>query len=171
MEFGLDKCAKASFARGKLQKTSSINLDIDTAIRDLDPEETYKYLGVNEGDGINHASMKEKIRKEYYRRIRLVLKTELNSKNRIEAINTLAVPVVQYGFNIINWNLADLNRLDTKTRKLLTSNNMHHPEADVDRLYLLRSSGGRGIIELETSYKTTTIGMQKHLTVSNDWII
>ena len=29
-EFGLDKCAKASFVRGKLQKTSSFNLDIDT---------------------------------------------------------------------------------------------------------------------------------------------
>ena len=171
MEFGLDKCAKASFVRGKLQKTSSINLDIDTAIRDLDPEETYRYLGVNEGDGINHASTKEKIRKEYYQRIRLVLKTELNSKNRIEAINTLAVPVVQYSFNIINWTLADLNRLDTKTCKLLTSNKMHHPKADVDRLYLPRSSGGRAMIELETSYKTTTIGMQKYLTVSNDWMI
>ena len=55
----------------------------------LDPEETYKYLGVNEGDGINHASMKKKIRKEYYQRIRLILKTELNSENRIEAINSL----------------------------------------------------------------------------------
>ena len=171
MEFGLDKCAKAFFVRGKPQKTSSINLDINTTIRDLDPEETYKYLGGNEGDGINHASVKEKIRKEYYRRIRLVLKTEMNSKNRIEAINTLAVPVVQYSFNIINWNLADLNRLDTKTRKLLTSNKMHHPKADIDHMYLTRSSGGRGMIQLETSYKTTTIGMQKYLTVSNDWMV
>ena len=102
MEFGLDKCAEAPFVTGKLKKTSSINLDIDIAIRDLDLEENYKYLGVNEGDGINHASMKEKIRKKYYRRIRLVLKTELNSKNRIEAINSLTVPVVQYSFNIIN---------------------------------------------------------------------
>ena len=171
IEFGLDKCAKASFVRGKLQKTSSINLDIDTAIRDLDREGTYKYLGVNEGDGINHASLKEKTRKEYYQRIRLVLKTELNSKNRIEAINTLAVPVVQCSFNIINLNLVDLNRLDTKARKLLTSNKMHYPKADVDRLYLPRSSGGRGITKLETSYKTTAIGMQKYLTVSNDWMI
>ena len=48
---------------------------------------------------------------------------------------------------------------------------MHHPKADVDRLYLPRSSGGRGMMELETSYKTTTIGMQKYLTVSNDWMI
>ena len=48
---------------------------------------------------------------------------------------------------------------------------MHHPKADVDRVYLSRSSGGRGMIELKTSYKTTTIGMQKYLTVSNDWMI
>ena len=48
---------------------------------------------------------------------------------------------------------------------------MHHPKADVDRLYLPRSSSGSGMIELETSYKTTTIGMQKYLTVSNDWMI
>ena len=38
--------------------------------------------------------MKEKVRKEYYRRIRLILKSELNSGDRFEAINTLAVPVV-----------------------------------------------------------------------------
>ena len=47
---------------------------------------------------------------------------------------------------------------------------MHHPKADVDRLYL-PVPGGRGMIELETSYKTTTIGMQKYLTVRNDWMI
>ena len=36
--------------------------------------------------------MKERVRKEYYRRVRMVLKTELNAANRFEAINTLAIP-------------------------------------------------------------------------------
>ena len=171
MEFGLNKCAKATFVRGKLTKKESVTLDLDTVIRELDPEETYKYLGVNEGDGINHSSMKEKVRKEYYRRIRLVMKTELNSKNRIEAINSLAIPVVQYSFNILNWNLSELQRLDTKTRKLMTSNKMHHPKADIDRLYLPRSIGGRGMIQIELSYKTTTIGMSTYLNTSKDWML
>ena len=48
---------------------------------------------------------------------------------------------------------------------------MHHPKANIDRLYLPRSSGGRGMIELETSYKTTTVGIKNYLTVSNDWMI
>ena len=74
----------------------------------LDQEGVYNYLGINEGDGIPHAAMKVKVRKEYYRRRRLVLKSELNAANRFEAINTLAVPVVTYSFNIVNWKLVRL---------------------------------------------------------------
>eukprot|EP00794_Sanderia_malayensis_P013027 gene13027-14365_t len=115
--------------------------------------------------------MKEKVTKEYYRRVRLVLKTELNSKNRIEAVNTLAVPVVQYSYNIINWNLPDLQRMDRKTRKLLNANKMLHPKSDVDRLYLPRKEGGRGLIQLELTYKTSTVGMKHYLHFSNDWML
>ena len=88
MEFGLEKCAKATFKKGKLTSTESMNLGLDTVIQDLEQDSTYKYLGINEGDGIQHATMKEKIRKEYYRRIRLVLGSELNAVNRTNAINT-----------------------------------------------------------------------------------
>ena len=48
-------------------------------------------LGIEEGNGIKHAAMKEMIRKEYYRRINMILKSELNSLNKITAINTLAI--------------------------------------------------------------------------------
>ncbi|XP_042889217.1 uncharacterized protein LOC122264411 [Penaeus japonicus] len=171
MDFGLDKCAKASFVRGKLRESTPIQLDIDTVIKELNPEDSYKYLGVCEGDGIDHAKMKEKVRKEYYRRVKLVLKTELNSKNRVEAVNTLAVLVVQYSYNIINWNLPDLQRMDRKTRKLLTANKMLHPKSDVDRLYLPRKEGGRGLIQLELTYKTSTVGMKHYLHFSNDWML
>ena len=40
MEFGLDKCAKATFKRGKLTETSDLQLDIDTCIKELDQEDT-----------------------------------------------------------------------------------------------------------------------------------
>ena len=171
MEFGLDKCAKATFKRGKLAKTENIELDIDTTIQDLEQEGTCKYLGVNEGDGIQHAKMKEKIRKEYYHRIPLVLKSELNAANRIDALNTLAVPVVTYSFNIINWKMEELKKLDRKTRKFLTMAKMHHPKADVDRLYIPRRAGGRGLVQLETTYKTTTIGLDTYLNNKDDYLL
>ena len=102
MEFGLNKCAKASFKKGKLSYTSGIKLNDGTIIRELEQKEVYKYLGVNEGSGMKHAMIKEKLRKECIRRLRIIMKTELNSKNRINAINTIAVPVISYSFNLIN---------------------------------------------------------------------
>ena len=40
MTFGLDNCAKATFNRGKLKSTSSIVLDVDMKIRELNQEKT-----------------------------------------------------------------------------------------------------------------------------------
>ena len=101
--------------------TGNIEISDDTAIQDLNQEEVYKYLGVDESDGIQHSKMKEKIRKEY-RRVRLILRTELNGRNKMEAINSLAVPVVKYSFGIIDGKISEIKKIDTKTRKLL---NMH----------------------------------------------
>ena len=98
MEFGLDKCAKTTFIWERLTSTSEIKLNEDTSIRELDQEETYKYLEIDNGDGIQHAKMKEKIRKECYRRVRAILHNELNTKDRSEAINTL-IPVTKYQHN------------------------------------------------------------------------
>ena len=58
--------------------------------------------------------MKEKIRKEYKRTVRLILRTEFNGRNKIEAINSLAVPVVQYSFGIIDWKISGMKKIDTK---------------------------------------------------------
>ena len=86
--------AKANFERGKLASTGNIVMNDDTEVQELDQEEVYKYLGVDENDGIQHSKMKEKIRKEYNRRVRLILRTELNGRNKAEAINSLGVPVI-----------------------------------------------------------------------------
>lgn len=67
MAFGLDKCAKAIFKKGKLINTENIETDLDTTIQDLQQEGTYKYLGRDEREGIQHSKMKEKIRREYNR--------------------------------------------------------------------------------------------------------
>ena len=102
MKFGLDKFARVTFRKGKLRRTGAVELDIDTMICELGQDETYKYLGINEGNGTQHSKMKEKIMIECYRQVRAILKTELNSTNKLEVVNTLAMPVVQYSFNVIN---------------------------------------------------------------------
>ena len=101
-ELGLSKCSKATFKKGKLKKSDHVRLDEETMIKDLEQEKVYKYLGVDESSGIQHTAMKQKLKKEVVRRTRLILKTELNSKNRITAINMLAIPVITYSFNIMD---------------------------------------------------------------------
>ena len=64
--------------------------------------------------------------------------------------------------NIINWNLSEVMKIDSKTRKLITSNKMHHPKPDVDYLYLPRSSGGIGMTQLELSFKTCSFKMSEY---------
>jgi hypothetical protein len=45
-----------------------------------------KYLGVKVGHEIDHKNEKEKLKKEYVRRMRLILNPELNIKNKMQAI-------------------------------------------------------------------------------------
>ena len=54
----------------------------------------------------------------------------------------MAVPVVTYSFNTVNWKLSELKKLHTKTRKFLTVHKMHHPKSDVDRLFVAREYEG-----------------------------
>jgi hypothetical protein len=103
VEFRLDKCAKILFKKGKLIHSQNLVVDINREIQEPEQGKTYKYPGTEESDGIQHLQMKERLKKEYTRRLRMILKSELNAKNKITAIGILAVPVLRYSFDIINW--------------------------------------------------------------------
>jgi hypothetical protein len=68
----------------------------------MDPRQACKYLGIEDSCDVKHENEKEKLKKEYLRRLELVLGTELSVKNKIQAIGSLAVPVLKYSFGIIN---------------------------------------------------------------------
>ena len=97
--------------------------------------------------------MKETIEEEYKRRLRLVLRSKLNGKNKISAVNTWAVAIFQYGAVIIQWKENELKDLDRKTRKTMTMHGALHPKSGVDRLYVKRKEGGRGLISVERCVK------------------
>ena len=62
--------------------------------------------------------MKIKVTAEYKRRLRLILKSKLNAKNKIQAINTWAVVQLRYGDGIINWKVVRLKKMDRATERL-----------------------------------------------------
>ena len=69
--------------RGKFVMSEGIELLNGKKIRSLDDQEGYKYLGILQFDDIKHKEMKEKLKKEYARRVRKILKSHLNSGNVI----------------------------------------------------------------------------------------
>jgi hypothetical protein len=61
MEFGLEECAEISFKRGKLVHLQNLVIDISREIEELEQGKTYKYLGIEESEGIQHRQMKERL--------------------------------------------------------------------------------------------------------------
>jgi hypothetical protein len=51
-------------------------LDFNREIQELEQGKTYKYLGTEKSEGIQHQQMKERLRKEYTRRLRMIMKSE-----------------------------------------------------------------------------------------------
>ena len=148
MEFGIDKCAVVNIVRGKTIQTEGIKLPDNKTIQDIGMT-PYKYLGILESDTIKSQEMKIAIRKEYFSRVKAILKSKLNSGNTVKAINTWAVPVVRYSGGIVDWTKEDLENIDRKTRKLMTINKALHPRACVARLYIPRGMGGKGMQSVE----------------------
>ena len=97
--------------------------------------------------------------------------TELSAKNKILAIGSLAVPVLRYSFGIVNWHQEELQKLDRKTRKLLTIHGQHHPKADVDRLYVPRKQGGRGLMQLEAAHAVEITKLVEYVDRKEDPLI
>ena len=168
MEFGINKCAKISIIRGKHNPSQEIQIDQNTSIKELDRNQVYKYLGIAEAAGLDHQTIRNKTKKEYFNRIKRILKTNLTAKNKISAINQLAIPALQYTFGIIDWPQNIIDQIDVRTRKYLTMYKLFYKLQNHDRLYLPRHKGGIGLLNINNSHRATTIATAKYITSSNN---
>jgi hypothetical protein len=88
----------------------------------------------------------------------MILKSKLNAKNTITVMGASAVPVLRYSFGVINWRLQEIRKIDRKT-----SNKMHHPKGDIDRQYVKRTEGGRGLLQIKATYEAEIINIAEQL--------
>ena len=77
--------------------------------------------------------MKDKIQKEYYRRVRQLTSLKLNGGNTIRGINSQAVSLVRYSAGILKWTKDEMKVLSRKTQKMMKMNRMYHPQSDTER--------------------------------------
>ena len=151
MEFDIEKCAMLVMKSGKRHITDGMEVPNRDRIRTLEENETYKYLGILEADTIKQVQMKDMIRKRYLRTTRKLLETKLYSRNLIKGIDTWAVSLVRYSGPFLKWTREEFKQMDQKTRKLMIMHKALHPRDDVDRLYVSRKKGGRGLASIENT--------------------
>ena len=103
--------------------------------------------------------------------MRKTLETKLNGKNVIKAINTWAVALLRYSAAFLQWTRLEKEELDRRTRKLLTMHKGLHPRSNVDRVYIPRSEGGRGLQSVEDIIELAILGLQRYVQDSDERLI
>ena len=170
MAFGIEKCAMLVMEKGKIVKSVGIELPESKVIKSLQEGESYKYLGILETDKFLEEKMKLNVSKEYIRRLRKVLKSKLNGGNLVRGVNTWAVSLLRYSA-FVSWRKSELQAIDRKTRKLFTIYGALHPKSDVDRLYIPRKKGGRGLISIEDCVGLAIRGLEVYVHGSEERLI
>lgn len=161
MQFGVDKCKILSVVKGKIQNNSYI-LGSGKPIEPMDEQSTYKYLGFKQSRQIQQKTTKQELLKNFTHRLNLILKTNLNSRNTIKAINTFAIPILTYSFGIIQWSKTDIKKLQRTANTLLTKHRKHHPKSCVQRLTLPRQEGGRGLIDIHNLHNKQILSLRSY---------
>ena len=117
MDFGINKCSQVTMKAGKLVSVGGLSFSSGEIIPELESEKGYRYLGILEADDIMNTEMKDKIKKEYYRRVRQLTSSKLIGGNTIRAINSWAVSLVRYGAGILKLTKNELKAMAVRHKR------------------------------------------------------
>ena len=101
MEFGISKCAYVTIKAQKLYSVGGMELSSGEVIPELKSEKGYKHFSILEANDIMHTEIKDKIKKEYYRRVTQLASSKINGGNKIRTINVRALSLVRYTGNML----------------------------------------------------------------------
>ena len=107
--------------------------------------------------------MKLNVSKEYIRRLRKVLKSKLNGGNLVHGVYAWAVSLLRYSAASVSPRKSELEAIDRKTRKLFTTYGAFHAKSDVDRLYIPRKEGGRGLRSIKDCVELAIRGLEVYV--------
>ena len=74
-----------------------------------------------------------------------------------------AVSLLRYSAAFVSWRKSELEAIDRRTRKLFTIYGTLHPKSDVDRLYIPRKEGGRGLISIKDCVELAIRGLEVYV--------
>ena len=162
------KCAVVHVKRGCLQESSDMRCGEQELVKSLKEDSQYKFLGVLENIRQEDNLALENAARVYLQRMSVIWSSPLSDYYKVVASNQFALPVLAYFMWTQVRPIAELQRLDKESRKIIVENGGKHPSASRDLLYLSRRLGGRGLKSIESEYKITKIKSATRLYANAD---
>ena len=122
--YGISQCAEIIFERGKMIKGGLEVLEERMKTMDPGENEIYKFLGIEQADGIKTKRVFERVKEEVKKRVQMQTNTKLNDKNLMCTINAKVIPVAAYPMNVCKFTSGELNELDQVIKRELRSKKM-----------------------------------------------
>ena len=95
----------------------------------------------------------------------------MNGGNLVRGVNTGRVSLLRYSTAFVSWRKSELQAIVRKPRGLFIIYGALHPNLDVDRLYIPRKEGGRGLISIEDSVELAIRCLEVYVHASGERLI
>ena len=127
-----------------------VSCPADINVPSKEKEKVYKYQPLaRDFHSVYHMCCKETVLAEFERRLRLVWRSLLYGNYKVQATNSFCVPLL---FGVVDWTVAELNKMDILVRKVMREVCSLHPRSAIERLYLSHNRGGCGLLNVEHLY-------------------
>ena len=103
MEFRIQECGVLASKRRKVVSSEGEEMPDGERIKEV-LKNGYKYLGILEYNKIKESKMKDNFQRiKVMRRIKVIMRSRLNCRNKIIAINIWAASLMRYDAGIVKW--------------------------------------------------------------------
>ena len=103
----------------------------------------------------------------YAKRLFKIWSSSLSTKHKAHATNAWAVAVFQYFFPLVKWPHNALVQLDRLTCRIMRRFKCHHHSTAIERLYLRRINGGRGLVNIYQAWEREMVATELYLVRAN----
>ena len=108
-EWGLQKCAAAEVHKEKLTKGGNLTVSKEESIQIMSKDDDhYKFLGTVENSRQLDELITQTLRQEYILRLSVIWTSNISIPRKIKAMNSFAIPLLQYSFWTCTWTLEKL---------------------------------------------------------------
>ena len=155
--------------RGVLDNSAShLELQDSSLIPYLESEKLYKFLGILQHQMHDTDTLVKKVKDVIEIRANINWSSPLSDYNKVVSTNVFVLACLQYFMWTEKLNLTDLREIDTCIRRVMNDQHAKYKLQANCSLYLPRSKGGRGLKQIENTYKQTRIKAAMKILVDDD---